>query len=151
VHVFLLYTIQFAQLRSSLLYPYLSVSYTSSPMPSHAISQAHNGTTQFLLLTTYQSIPSLGGNATLHPRTSTLLQMSQVLPASRVPRSHVLLHAICESGLLGGRDGRARVGDGALEAVLVDFLGGIISMVTQGAFASYNLGIDTRGVKGSSE
>ena len=54
--------------------------------------------------------------------TSTLLQVSQVLSASRVPRRHVLLHAVCESGLLGRRDGRAGVGDGALEAVLVDFL-----------------------------
>lgn len=53
---------------------------------------------------------------------STLLQVSQVLPASGVPRRHVLLHAVCEGGLLGGRDGRAGVGDGALEAVLVDFL-----------------------------
>ena len=48
--------------------------------------------------------------------------MSQVLPASRVPRRHVLLHAVCESDLLGRRDGGAGVGDGALEAVLVDFL-----------------------------
>ena len=60
-------------------------------------------------------------NLVLHA-TSTLLQVSQVLPASRVPRRHVLLHAVCEGGLLGRRDGRAGVGDGALEAVLVDFL-----------------------------
>ena len=60
-------------------------------------------------------------NAILHA-TSALLQVSQVLPASRVPRRHVLLHTVCEGGLLGRRDGRAGVGDGALEAVLVDFL-----------------------------
>jgi hypothetical protein len=54
--------------------------------------------------------------------TSTPLQVSQVLPASSVPRGHVLLHAVGETGLLGGRDGRAGVGDCALEAVLVDFL-----------------------------
>ena len=56
------------------------------------------------------------------PGPSTPLQVPQVLPARRVPRRHVLLHAVCESGLLGRRDGRARVGDRALEAVLVDFL-----------------------------
>jgi hypothetical protein len=48
--------------------------------------------------------------------------MSQVLPTGRVPRRHVLLHAVCETRLLGGRDGRAGVGDRTLEAVLVDFL-----------------------------
>jgi hypothetical protein len=50
--------------------------------------------------------------------------VSQILPASRVPRGHVLLHAVGETGLLGGGDGGARVGDCALEAVLVDFLWG---------------------------
>ena len=83
-------------------------------------SQAHNGTPQHLSIhqkSTLIAIPTLHGSST-----STLLQVSQVLPASRVPRRHVLLHAVCESGLLGRRDGRAGVGDRALEAVLVDFL-----------------------------
>jgi hypothetical protein len=85
-------------------------------LPMQDEFQAHNGTP-------WRIFPSIK-TATLHPpNTSTpLLQMSQVLPASRVPRRHVLLHAVCESGLLGRRDGRARVGDRALEAVLVDFL-----------------------------
>jgi hypothetical protein len=67
---------------------------------------------------------SFQDTTTLHPSTSTStpLQMSQVLPASRVPRRHVLLHAVCESGLLGRGNRRAGVGDRALEAVFVDFL-----------------------------
>lgn len=88
---------------------------TSLPSVSCKRFPAHNGTTQKVSF--HQT------DALLHPpSTSALLQVSQVLPASRVPRRHVLLHAVCESGLLGRRDGRARVGDGALEAVLVDFL-----------------------------
>lgn len=107
------------QPRPSLLHPHFSISYISSQMPSHArnpkLIMVHPGASFH---------PILQGTTTLHPPNAStpLLQMSQVLPASRVPRRHVLLHAVCESGLLGRRDGRARVGDRALEAVLVDFL-----------------------------
>lgn len=68
-------------------------------------------------------VPSFHQIHLLHAtRTSALLQMSQILPRSSVPRRHVLLHAVGELRLLGGRDGRAGGGDRALEAVLVDFL-----------------------------
>ena len=81
--------------------------------------QAHNGTPQESSF----AHPFHPSNVILHAAgASTLLQMSQVLPAGGVPSRHVLLHAVCEGGLLGRRDGRAGVGDGALEAVLVDFL-----------------------------
>lgn len=48
--------------------------------------------------------------------------MGQVLPASRVPSSHVLLHAVGVASLLAGGEGRAGRGHAALEAVFVEFL-----------------------------
>ena len=48
--------------------------------------------------------------------------MRQVLPASRVPRRHVLLHAVGVAGrFAGGKRGAGR-GDAAVEAVFVEFL-----------------------------
>jgi hypothetical protein len=57
----------------------------------------------------------------LHP-TSTLLHMRQVLPARRVPRRHVLLHAVGVAGRFTRGQGGAGGRDAAVEAVFVEFL-----------------------------
>jgi hypothetical protein len=57
----------------------------------------------------------------LHP-TSTLLHVRQVLPARRVPRRHVLLHAVGVAGRFARRQGGAGGRDAAVEAVFVEFL-----------------------------
>ncbi len=51
-----------------------------------------------------------------------LLHMPQVLLADRVPAIHILVHAIRITRRFRGGEGGARLGDAALEAVLVDFL-----------------------------
>lgn len=48
--------------------------------------------------------------------------MPQILPRHRVPRRHVLLHAVGIAGLLARGEGGAGFRDAALEAVLVEFL-----------------------------
>ena len=57
----------------------------------------------------------------LHP-TSTLLHVRQVLPARRVPRRHVLLHAVGVAGRFARRQGGAGGRDAAVETVFVEFL-----------------------------
>jgi hypothetical protein len=59
----------------------------------------------------------------LHRRARALLHMRQVLPASGVPRRHVLLHAVGVAGRFAGRERGAGGRDAAVEAVLVEFLG----------------------------
>ena len=53
---------------------------------------------------------------------SPLLHVRQVLPASRVPRRHVLLHAVGVAGRFAGGERRAGGGDAAVKAVFVEFL-----------------------------
>lgn len=60
----------------------------------------------------------------LDPRPSTLLHVRQVLPAGRVPRRHVLLHAVGVASRFAGRERGAGGGDAAVEAVFVEFLSG---------------------------
>jgi hypothetical protein len=95
----------------------------SLPRPREAALRAHIGTPLQISSPQQSSYHFHFNTRSLHATsTSTPLQVSQILPASSVPRSHVLLHAVVEIGRLCGRDGRAGVGDRALEAVLVDFL-----------------------------
>jgi hypothetical protein len=63
----------------------------------------------------------------LHGRARALLHVRQVLPAGGVPRRHVLLHAVGVAGRFAGRERGARGRDAAVEAVFVEFLGGIES------------------------
>ena len=58
----------------------------------------------------------------LDPRPSTLLHVRQVLPAGRVPRRHVLLHAVGVAGRFAGGKRGAGSGDAAVEAMFVEFL-----------------------------
>ena len=48
--------------------------------------------------------------------------MRQVLPARRVPRRHVLLHAVGVAGRFARGERGAGRGDAAVEAVFVEFL-----------------------------
>jgi hypothetical protein len=52
-----------------------------------------------------------------------LLYPADVLLADRVPRSHVLLHALAEALLLAAAEAGAWFWDALVEAVLVEFLG----------------------------
>ena len=50
------------------------------------------------------------------------LYPADVLLADCVPCAHVLFHACAHAALLASREGGTRLGDAALEAVLIEFL-----------------------------
>jgi hypothetical protein len=71
---------------------------------------------------THLRIPNSFSMRSLDPRPSTLLHVRQVLPAGRVPRRHVLLHAVGVASRFARRERGAGGGDAAVEAMFVEFL-----------------------------
>jgi hypothetical protein len=56
------------------------------------------------------------------PRSTLLAQTVDVGSVDQVPRSHVLLHAVCRARLLAARKALSGLSEALLEAVLLKFL-----------------------------